>query len=139
MSEPTIAESKNTKPAPGTMRGIQADDAGELATLRAEVADLKKLIEAKATNAVEVKHAQAREEWFLEQSREISKGNVVRTQEEADRRFPKGQHKWRCVLTDGNLHPEVVVRADNAVDAAGRYANVCGINSHEKQIDVVQV
>ncbi len=114
-------------------------DSDRIERLEAELEGLRDLIKSGAVNAVAVREKETREEWYQQQAKEISKGNVVRTQEAADRQFPEGRKRYRCVLTDCNRHPEILVRADNETDAVGRYLAVCGINSAEKKVTLAEV
>lgn len=55
-----------------------------------------------------------------------------RTQMVADAKY-KGAKKFSVVLPDGNGHPELIIAADERIDAIGRYNEVCGIMSAEKK------
>src|SRR5688500_9796392 len=96
-------------PLKGPVRATEAADTRRLAALEREQADLRA---------------------------ESEKGVRQRTQEACDRAFPEGAHKFWCELQDGNGHPRILVAADNATDAAGRYLSVCGVRSSEKPVAV---
>lgn len=66
----------------------------------------------------------------------IDKGKQKISQEEADRRYPEGKHRFVCLLEDGNGHPELIVSASHEVDAAARYLDVCGVQNSEKKVSV---
>ena len=100
---------------------------------------LRDLIQVGAVNAVAVTSEEESRRRHEERKAWISQGPLVLTQEACDKMFVTGQHRFRCVLADGNRHPEIVVRADNEIDAAGRYKAVCGIRSAEKDVTVSRV
>lgn len=104
----------------------------EVAALRAELKEMRELIRAGAVDQVAASQEERSRREQEAIAAEVAKGNQQRTQEEADRRFPEGKHRWKCVLADGNGHPEIVVSATNAVDAAARYCDVCGIKGYDQ-------
>jgi hypothetical protein len=132
-----LAEAKAPAAEPALVP--DSDAALRMEALEERLEQLTALLHSKSVNAADVLKSKDREAWYAEQAKEISKGNVVRTQEEAERRYPKGEHQFRCVLEDGNRHPPIVVRADNEVDAKGRYCDLCGVLSHEKPVTAVRV
>lgn len=115
----------------------QSDERDEkIAALEASLASIQAQLNAGAVNAVEAVQQREQKEKLAAIQAEIEKGNQARSQEECDRQFEGGRHRWKCVLPDGNGHPELIVSADNDTDAVARYLKVCGVTSHEKQVVV---
>lgn len=132
-----------TVPAPG------APSEERVAKLESELAELKKLLTSAAAAGTVAppgyklvkdepdQDAKSRVEQEAIKAH-IEKGKQRITQEEADRRYLEGKHRFVCGLDDGNGHPELVISATHEVDAAARYMDVCGIQSSEKKVRVAK-
>ena len=112
------------------------------AKLEAQSAQIDQLLlnqKAGAINAVDAQQDARSKAETDALRKEVEKGNQQRTQEVADRKYEYGKHRFKCVLADGNRHPEISVRADNEVDAKARYLDVCGILAAEKPVQIERV
>lgn len=125
-----------TATGPGTRTGDE-DEADPrdlaIAALTDQVGRLTSLVMSGTVNVGKVSAEQEAEARYEAAKKEIEKGNVVRSQEAADRMFPGGSKLFRCLLTDGNRHPQLTIRADTEIDAAARYMHVCGVTAAEKK------
>lgn len=128
---------------------IPAPSEDRVAKLESELAELKKLLAAaSAAGTVAppgyrlVKDEPDQDARSLAEKQaiiaHIDKGKQKISQEEADRRYPEGKHRFACLLEDGNGHPELIVSASHEVDAAARYLDVCGVQSSEKKVRVTR-
>lgn len=124
--------------APPVVPPAATDQADVIADLKQQVAELTRLVHNRTSPAADAIPTDKSMEEQRQLIAEIEKGVQVRTQEAADRQFPGGKFRFRCVLADGNGHPELVIGADGEVDAAARYMAVCGIRSSDKQAQVAR-
>jgi hypothetical protein len=129
-------------------------EADRVAALEATVAELKallsrqqpgtltlpdgyRLVDAESQEQRVVREKSERELAALR--KEVEKSTQERTQAVVDRTFPKGDRLYRVQLDDKNTFPELMIRADEPVDAEGRYRQVCGILSTDKPFKITPV
>jgi len=135
-----MADEKNPPPRPGKMPDPRDEEIAamkvQIAAQAEAMAAMQKQFAAGAVNAVDAVQERKSKAEQVALIAEIEKGTQQRTQEVCDRDFPEGRFRWRCVLSDGNRHPELIVTADNETDAGARYLKVCGVTTHDKPVTV---
>lgn len=144
---------KDTKPATTTEPEVRAPQAptaapdprdAQIDALKEQLEEQSKqltelfgMIKSGSVNVVEASQEKKSRDELEALKAHIEKGKEQITQEECDRQFG-GRHRFRCVLPDGNGHPQIVVSADNEVDARARYLAVCGVKSTDKEVQVTR-
>lgn len=103
-----------------------------------QLTELFGMIKSGSVNVVEASQEKRSRDEFELLKAHIDKGKERITQEECDRQFGFGRFRFRCALPDGNGHPQIVVSADNEVDARARYLAVCGVKGTDKEVSVTR-